>query len=182
MAQDRHRRQPGAPVIERPRQPLLNKSVGSFPAHTADRPQHRQRRGFPRCGRHPVALGLHCLDLFEKQLEPVEFAANARPEMRWQRLTFACSQFVKARTPVPTRRLVIPQTNPEVQALDTVDVTFALLDQRLAFAIDPARILIIDRRHTHLGKDPWLPPHPRQQRPDQDFTINAVGLCRPVSA
>ena len=76
--------------------PLM--SVTSLPAPGLAVCRHSQQR---------VPLGLHGLDLFEKQFEPIELTVDERLEMRREGTAIAGLEFFQPLAPVAAQRLDI---------------------------------------------------------------------------
>ena len=57
-------------------------------------------------GEQRIPLGLHSLDLRDKQLEPIKFATNLRFEMRGQGPAVAGLKRIQPLPPIATQRLV----------------------------------------------------------------------------
>ena len=73
-----------------------------------DTQQHRRRGrrfGF-FCVEQRVPLGLHCLDLLEKQFEPIEFSTNLGFEMLGQATAIASLERIQPRSSIATQRLI----------------------------------------------------------------------------
>src|SRR4029077_7060858 len=72
-------------VLEVPEQPLRPEDGGEFGSDALDVEQHRRRRSRSFHGKQRTPLSLDCLDLLEKQFEPVDFTAKQRLQMLRQR-------------------------------------------------------------------------------------------------
>ena len=95
-----------------------------------DTQQHRRRgRRFGLfCVEQRVPLGLHSLDLLEKQFEPIEFSTNLGIEMLGQAAAIASLKRIQPRSPIATQRLIPGRALREEQSFDPVDVLEAMLD------------------------------------------------------
>src|SRR5271169_6912154 len=85
-----------------------------------DTQQHRRRgRRFGLfCVEQRVPLGLHSLDLLEKQFEPIELSANLGPEMLGQATAIASLERIQPRPPIATQRLIPGCALREEQSFD----------------------------------------------------------------
>ena len=113
-----------------------------------DTQQHRRRgRHFGLfCVEQRVSLGLHSLDLLEKQFEPIEFSANLGFEMLGQATAVASLKRIQPRPPIATQGLIPGCALREEQSFDPVDVLNAFHDQHLTLTANPAAVFIFRRR------------------------------------
>ena len=95
-------------VIEMSGESLRPEDRSELRPNAMDTQQHRRR------GRHfglfrveqRVPLGLHSLDLLEKQFEPIEFSTNLGFEMLGQATAVASLERIQPRPPIATQRLI----------------------------------------------------------------------------
>jgi hypothetical protein len=94
-----------APRLRRDKAAL---SSGCERPNATDTHQHRQRsRRFGLfCVEQRVPLGLHSLDLLEKQFEPIKFSTNLGFEMLGQATAIASLERIQPRSPIATQRLI----------------------------------------------------------------------------
>ena len=110
--------------------------------------QHRRRgRRFGLfCVEQRVPLGLHSLDLLEKQFEPIEFSTNLGFEMLGQATAIASLERIQPRASIATQWLIPGCALREEQSSDPVDVLNSFHDQHLTLAANPAAVFIFGRR------------------------------------
>ena len=115
-----------------------------------DTQQHRQRgRHFGLfCVEQRVLLGLHSLDLLEKQFEPIEFSTNLGFEMLGQATAIASLKRIQPSPPIATQRLIPGCALREEQSFDPVDVLNPFHDQHFTLAANSAAVFIF-RRPNH---------------------------------
>src|ERR1700719_3012394 len=111
-------------VIEVSGESLRPEDRSELRPNAMDTQQHRRRGGrfglF--CAEQRVSLGLHSLDLLEKQFEPIEFSTNLGFEMRGQATAIASLKRFQPRSSIAAQRLIPGCALREEQSFDPVDV------------------------------------------------------------
>src|SRR6202050_1636924 len=128
--------------------------------------------GAPRAPRAPPAPRRRA----EQKSEPVQLASDLRLHVRAQRTPVARASRLQRSASIPAQRLVIADPLRKQQAFDPIDMPYPLGGQRLALATNPAAILVLRRGNPHHRTHPRLAPLERQQRAQQPFAIDLVGL------
>ncbi len=129
-----------------------------------------------------VPLGLHRLDLFEQQFEPIEFTADLDLKMLGQRTPIPRPQFVQSSLPIAMQRLVSGYALAEQQTFDAIDVLDPLGDQNLALAAKPTAVLFLRCRRFDHGAHPGFAALVGQQRTKQRLAVNPIRLRLPALA
>ncbi|NRQ15268.1 hypothetical protein BHMPCIPO_02516 [Ensifer sesbaniae] len=124
----------------------------------------------------------HSLDLFEQQLETVEFAANLRPDIAGENAAISRLKLFQALAAIAMHGFVALNALAQEQSFDAVDVENPLGDQRFTLSANPAAILFFGRWHPDHRANPWLSAFVCHQRADQRLAINSISLCPSVSA
>jgi hypothetical protein len=122
------------------------------------------------------------LDLFENELQSVEFSAEPLLQADRERASIASTKCLQALTPIPPNRRVFRDALREEQPFDAVDVLDPFGDQRPALTANLPAILLLGRgRHYH-GADPWLAALVGQQGSDQSLAVDPIRLGPPPTA
>ena len=100
-------------------EPFRPENGCEFGSDAPDVEQHCRRRDGVFRGKQRIPLGLHCLDLFEQQFEPVEFAANLGLQMIRQRATIAGLELFQPLQPIATKRVVFGYPLGEQKPFDS---------------------------------------------------------------
>src|SRR5216684_3998591 len=121
-----------------------------------------------------ILRGLDRLDLSQKQLDPIELAADLRLQMRRQLPSVSGAQRFKPRPPVAPHWRVVADALREQKTLDPVHMRDALLDQCSPLAAKPPPVLLFRRGRDHHRAHPWLAALVGEKRPQQCLAIEAV--------
>src|SRR3954466_15169484 len=184
----RRRGQPGIggnllSVAERAEQALRPERGGCLGSNPFQRQQQGRWRWHAgarlRPGQHGIALGFDGLDLFDQELEPVEFPADLGLQALRKRATIARDQRLKPLPAVSVQGLVVADPLGEQKPLDAIDVPDPFGGQGLALTTDPAPILLVWSRSLDHRTNPGLAPLVGQQGPHLGFAVDLVGLRPP---
>src|SRR3954453_9211372 len=94
-----------------------------------------------------IALRFHGFELLKEQLQPVEFAADLRLQVRGQGASGTGPQRLQLLAPITAQGLVIADALGEQQTLDPFNVRHPLCYQRPALAAEPAPVLLLRARY-----------------------------------
>ena len=95
---------------------------------------------------HRVPLRLDRLDLHKQQLEPVELAADLRPQLLGQLTPVRRAQRLQPRPSIAPQRGIARDPLRQQKSLDPVDMPDPLVEQDLALTADPAAVLFLGAR------------------------------------
>src|ERR1700722_20113172 len=169
-------------VGEAPIERLRPEHGGEVVFHSLQGEQHRDRirrsllaRRLSRRRQQSFLRDLYRLDLFQKQLDPIELAADLRLQMRGQLPSVSSTQCFKPLPPVAPQRGVVAALR-EQKTFDPVHMCDALLDQCPPFAAEPPAIFLLGRGRNHHCADPRLAALVGKKRPQQYLAIKLVRL------
>src|SRR6516164_7033906 len=102
--------------------------------------------------------------------------------MLWEGAAVAGLEFFQPLAPVATQRLISGYALTEQKSFDTIDVSHSLGDERFALAAEVAAVFLVGSGHVDHCTDPRFAALVGEQRSNQSFTIDLVGLCPPAPA